>query len=441
MTATRREMLALESLIPEVQANPNLTDRERVITLRALRSDLVRLYSLRLWEIAETDAAAADPANFADDPALPERPTPAEPRNWESGMLAKHLGQLAILVGLLLASILSPLKASAQGEGPVESLGWGIRPANAGPAWFAFEMQPGESIAQTFELVNLSDDPRTLVVEPVAAITAQGGGLSFGERPNSVSGWLAFESGSYELGADDLRPLPFILTVPAETAPGEYVAAVVAIDAADLAADPSLGFGVQIIPRVAVPIMITVGAPGDCRIEIANASAGFGPSGDFATLLDLTNPGNVAWAGSGQAILTAVGASAPAMVQTFTVDSVLAGTSTVAPLYSPDPEPGAYVVRAELIGERPGCDAQIETAITITDAEIAKASEARERAESARPSLYSRITGDPLLLGAVLLGLVGLALLLTAAVAWWIGTVRTRRAMAARVRRRQIGPW
>lgn len=183
-------------------------------------------------------------------------------------------------VVLVLATIFSavPAPAFAQSkDGPL----FGARPSDTTKAFFTFTLKPGESIDDKVLLVNNSKEMSlNLNILLVSGETGLTGGISFDKKKEGTASWITFPGdGDHALDAQKGLPLPFKITVPQGTPPGEYIAGFLVSNNADKPGDPSKatpvagagtgqGLAVQVIPRVATAIVITVPTPTNCSIDV-----------------------------------------------------------------------------------------------------------------------------------------------------------------------------
>ena len=123
-------------------------------------------------------------------------------------------------------------------------------------------VRPGVVLSDQLLVRTSSDVPQDVVIYPVDAAPALGGGLGYSEReqtPTQVGAWLSLSEEQLTLQPQGTAKVRFELRVPAELEPGTYVGGV----AAEPAAQAQSG-AVGTRTRYAMPIRFVVpgGAPG-----------------------------------------------------------------------------------------------------------------------------------------------------------------------------------
>lgn len=312
-----------------------------------------------------------------------------------------------LAAGLLLcalAMLASTIGAAADG-GPQQ---WGIRATESGAARMAVTLAAGQTGDSGVTLVNGSDAPRSLTVWAAAGATAESGGIGVGAAGAGPAAWVDFNDGDHAMAARSLLDLPIRITVPPDTAPGEYVIVLVAADSADLAAAAALDSGVSVILRAGVPLIVTVPGLRRCSIQITGGRATYGPRGHFRIMLDLANVGSVGWEGVGSVTLTQVESGRPAYSGTFPLRYIVAGTGTYSAI-TPDraPTPGDYLLTAQI--DSAECGATFDSSVTVTPSDFQQA--AQDRRLDRLGGIWRSVTARPLLLLAGLSGLLGFAVL------------------------------
>jgi hypothetical protein len=190
---------------------------------------------------------------------------------------------------------------------PVQSqaLTFGIAPENPEIPYFEFTLNPGESISNTVIAKNFSSGDLNLMVEPVDGKTATNGGISYDfENKAGPSSWIQITTDSrFEIRSFHIQKLPFTVTVPIGTPPGEYVAGfLAALVPTTPTPEPSNpandnNFSVNVVTRVAIAVIIHVPGEETCKMEMKSLEATvFGGKWRYAMVL--SNTGNVHFKGT-----------------------------------------------------------------------------------------------------------------------------------------------
>lgn len=133
-----------------------------------------------------------------------------------------------LLVSVLLATGAGMLLGQAPAEA-VDTGTLGIRPAHES-TFFHLSAYPGETVRNTAIVSNHTSKPVTLLDYPVDAHNSATGTFAMASQTDpraTVGAWVHLASSSITIPAGADRPLPFRLTVPAGTAPGDYAGALI----------------------------------------------------------------------------------------------------------------------------------------------------------------------------------------------------------------------
>jgi hypothetical protein len=216
------------------------------------------------------------------------------------GLLMKSIIKFITVFNIVFSIVVTPFKiAYSQG------IGFSISPENPEIAFFDFTLKPGESVQDAINAKNFSSDRINMMVEVVEAQTALNGGLSFDfEKKSGASQWVTINSEKqFELRGSNVKRLPFSVTVPAGTAPGEYtvgfLAALVPTTPTPIPNNGTAtsGYAVDVITRVAVTIVIHVPGTDNCKLVYTNIEASvFNAEWRFTT--QVQNTGNIHFAGT-----------------------------------------------------------------------------------------------------------------------------------------------
>lgn len=120
---------------------------------------------------------------------------------------------------LALAVLLSAGQASAVDDGTV-----GIRPANESD-FFHISLYPGAAIDAEAVVANHTQDPVVLLNYPVDGQTTPQGGFALASQTDQQKGigaWVHLKSDHVTIPAKSEMKVPFRLTVPSGTTPGDY---------------------------------------------------------------------------------------------------------------------------------------------------------------------------------------------------------------------------
>lgn len=200
---------------------------------------------------------------------------------------------LLLGVGFFAASMLggSALRASA-----VESGNLGIRPSNE-VDFFHLSVRPGEQVRATAIVSNRSAQPVSLSTYPVDGLTTSTGAFSLKSQKGTrlaIGTWTALTADTITVPANSERPVPFTISVPAGTNPGDYSGALI-IQAAPVpgATADSNGTAVRIdvVQRQGVRIYLHV--VGTAVVTMSAGPLGYDRHNGTVTLtLPVTNTGN-----------------------------------------------------------------------------------------------------------------------------------------------------
>jgi hypothetical protein len=143
--------------------------------------------------------------------------------------------------------------------------------------YFEYSLVSGASKSGTIVVHDLTASPASYLVYAVGATTSPVGGVAYGQpqaHPQGVAAWVKLSAGSVRLSAKGAVAVHFTVTVPAATAPGDYVAALAAqtpkAKAAATATSNKAGVSLVTTTRVIVAVVVDVPGP-------AAPAAHFGP--------------------------------------------------------------------------------------------------------------------------------------------------------------------
>jgi dihydroorotate dehydrogenase (fumarate) len=241
----------------------------------------------------------------------------------------------ALLVALI-AIVTAPLAAAPAHAD--DTIGISARPAGAegnpdGRTRFSYQVDPGQSIQDTFLVANTGNVAQDFTVVGTDAFNDDEGEfalLATAEQPTGIGAWVQFENGAnriqFTLGPGERRALPFTVTLPAEATPGDHVGGLVA-------SVITPGEQVNLDRRVATRVYARVSGQLQPRLAISGLDASY--SGDWWNLFSGTvtvrytvdNPGNIALAANLSAGVNTWFGIPAAPASTGTIEEVLPGNS------------------------------------------------------------------------------------------------------------------
>ncbi|MCX4676776.1 hypothetical protein OG413_15935 [Streptomyces sp. NBC_01433] len=163
----------------------------------------------------------------------------------------------AALTVLLCACSISPVAAADGSSGTTASAGWVARPAaggtrtgDSGRPYFYLEGVPGTVLQDRLSVTNPGRTPLTVRLRGADTYRGQGGDPAVREAKGSTGAgagaWLRLASGKVTVPGRTRAEVPFAVTVPPDTAPGDHPGAIVAESGGR---------------TVGVPIRLRVGGP------------------------------------------------------------------------------------------------------------------------------------------------------------------------------------
>jgi hypothetical protein len=210
--------------------------------------------------------------------------------------------KIAIALFLTISFLLNPFQFV---EG--QRSGFSISPENPEIAFFEFTLNPGESVDDAINAKNFSSDKVQMMVKVVEAQTALNGGLSFDfARTAGASQWVTINTeNQFELRGSNMKRLPFTVTVPPGTPPGEYtigfLAALVPTTPTPLpgGGNTTGGYAIDVITRVGVALVVHVPGPELCKLELTNMNVSIF-NADWRFESTVQNTGNIHFSGTSQ---------------------------------------------------------------------------------------------------------------------------------------------
>lgn len=325
---------------------------------------------------------------------------------------------VVILIGavLLSISIATPVAAQTPEASPPVDLdraarSFAFHPAETGfGSFFAPIIDAGGSAEMTALLANTGSVNQDLLTYPANAYTAASGNGGFeaalyGSPIAGVATWLNYEARTYVLGPGEGVEITFTVTVPAETEPGQYIAAVAGEPAESSTVQGAGAF--QQTTRFVTPVFILVPGETDTGFEIGDISL---YSNDEVLLVDvgIRNTGDIRVQPYGTVEIID-GAGELVVSLPVQMESVYARESTVLTLGAAGVLPsGDYRIRVDFTDPDTGAAASAEsgdiafsseatpvsTTFSITSATVMPAPSAHE-VQFANVEATIANTGDP----------------------------------------------
>jgi hypothetical protein len=209
---------------------------------------------------------------------------------------------LGLVTAVTATCAVTPAGASAASAGT----GAGCRTVHVGPvhsaavahsSYFQLRVAPGRAVRQAVIVANPQRHACKVTLLPAYGQTAINSGDTYpaatsGRRCVETSCWLSRLPTRVTVPARTRRTVPFVVSVPARTRPGQYLAGVVAQPAVRARAPRGrAGFGAAVIARVAIGVAVTV--PGALRPHLTIPAVTLDTSGTRPLLrIVVRDPGN-----------------------------------------------------------------------------------------------------------------------------------------------------
>ncbi|MER8186593.1 hypothetical protein [Kitasatospora sp. NPDC094015] len=192
---------------------------------------------------------------------------------------------------------------SAPAEGP-QAQTFGIQPAGAtepdSRGTFSYQATPGAVVKDHLALWNYGDQPLTLRLYPADAFNTDSGGYDVlpEGRPSTQAGtWLKAAADTLTLPARSRQIVPFTLAVPADAAPGDHPAGIVA--ALRQESKDAQGNPVTVDQRVGARVNVRVAGELRAALAVEDTRVAYHPSanplgtGRTTVRYTVRNTGNV----------------------------------------------------------------------------------------------------------------------------------------------------
>ncbi len=260
-------------------------------------------------------------------------------------------------------------------------------------------MSPGETKEDAIILLNFADKPQNFIVKPVDGYTADGGGIAYSfDYPNKLNKWVTMQDeGQYRLLGSRIQRIPFSITVPEGTPPGEYyLGMLTAIDESKATPEPTIAgteqsFRVKIVGQVAIAIVITIPGEKKCDVRITDINQSI-LSGRWSLRASMINQGNVHFAGKGKISLVDNDTNQIVFEQPISIGYFVPKTEMLFPLDFNFPENGSYRITYDVSDHNiPGCKLSyvkdIEVGSELKDVYIEQATRIAVSLPTPSPSL------------------------------------------------------
>lgn len=263
---------------------------------------------------------------------------------------ARSLRRWALQGLLVIAALLATLAAAPPGGLGIGGA-FGISPApdsqGQKTSYFQLTVAPGKSVRETAVVSNLADKPATLVISHAMGVTASNSGSAYEPISRGCSGsscWVAGLPQRLTLPARSTYELDFTVTVPAGTAPGQYLSGISAAPAAKprpakVGSNGKSGAQAVIVENVTVGVAVTVG-------DLSAMTTRLNIPGVLGTLEYQTPRLNIKLDNTGQTFAKGTGTvsctpSGKLHTYGITADTVLPGGQALIAVNAPGLPPGA----------------------------------------------------------------------------------------------------
>jgi hypothetical protein len=271
-------------------------------------------------------------------------------------------------------------------------------------AFFDVTIAAGESAQFEIDRVNPGDssvEARTYVGVVSTIVNGGFGAADSTAAPSGASTWIDYPAGVFTLAAQEKNTAAFTVSVPAGTAPGQYVSSIVLENAV-----PDAGTGQVALDRIVrQAVAVSIRVPGPLAPEFSLGRASLGEvAGSTVVSVRTSNDGNQHLAPAGTLTLAD---SDGALLSTHEIvmGSFYAGMSTtVAVNLGSLLAPGDYLLTLELADPLTGVTAGVfEVPLTVAAPDLF------EQATDFFAPLENLAPGfTPLLIGLLIAGLLGL---------------------------------
>jgi hypothetical protein len=292
--------------------------------------------------------------------------------------------RLVRTIPTLLIALLALTAAVLPGMAAAQSTPAATPPPDTGPrfvlrpaadvdgSYFTVEAEAGSTQTLKVVLGNADDEPLTLRTFAADAFTLVNGGFGVQEEdvePVDTATWLDYEGETVMLEPGKGMERAFTLTVPADAAPGQYIAGIVLQTAEPIEIEGSAIFD-QII-RKSIAVFITVPGGTTPAFELGTPEVQSSIAGQ-RLVVPVRNAGNVLLKPAGELTLTD-GTGKEALRQQLAMGSVYAGMETTLEVPLPPAlAEGDYDVTLDLTDAETAATASVATAPVTLSREVEK---------------------------------------------------------------------
>lgn len=172
-----------------------------------------------------------------------------------------------LLVAALLAFIAVGVVPSAAQAAGTDELSWSVAPGGKKDRTnFSYELEPGSRHKDSFVVTNLGSTEITLAIYAADGITSSTGALDLkpaAEASEAIGAWVTVEQPLVTLGAGERSEIDFVLDLPKELEPGDYVGGLISSYA-----DTSTGSTVLVDRRLATRMNVNVAGDGTLSLAV-----------------------------------------------------------------------------------------------------------------------------------------------------------------------------
>jgi hypothetical protein len=311
-----------------------------------------------------------------------------------------------VLGGTLLGGVAIVGPAAAATTPQAQPVQLSLKPVNQPGSYFELSLEPGQTEEYEVELGNHGPEPIAARTYAADAYSITNGGFGAEDRngtPSATTSWVSYPTEVLELDPEQANIRTFSITVPADTAPGQYITSVILEN--DAPVEGSGGVALDQVIRQAVAVSIRV--PGPLNPGFAFGAAGHKVAAVHSVVgVQLTNTGNANLKPAGEiAIKDASGktvSEAP-----VTMGSVYAHDATrVETTLGSILDPGDYTLDITLT------DAATKMTSTGTALPFTVTADEVQKARAAQPAPLPKVAQDtglgvlPYVVGAAVMALL-----------------------------------
>lgn len=310
------------------------------------------------------------------------------------------------LGGVLVGGALLAGPAFAEATPDPQPVQLSLKPLNQPGSYFDLTLEPSQEEELQVEIGNHGSQAiaaRTYAADVFSIINGGFGAKDRDSEPSRTTTWLTYPPDVLELAPDQANVRPFTITVPADTAPGQYITSLIVEN--DVPVEGSGSVALNQVIRQAVAVSIRV--PGALEPGFKFGSASHKISAKHSVVgVDIINTGNANLKPAGEMTIRD-GAGKEVSHAPITMGSVYAQDSTrVETTLASTLAPGDYTVDITLTDAATHATST-GTALpfTVTAAEV-------EKARTSDPGTLPEISQDndpgltPYLIGAAVLALL-----------------------------------